>query len=207
VTIERGRSWGTRSPLPTGAVVVHGDAEAREVVESARRAGTAVPVLGLLGGDLWRTLGGCAGDPGRLTSPEAVTVTVDLGTVVLDTTRHWFVAHLVARQSWLHGEALVAMNAQYLGDWDVAPRSHPGDGRLDVVRLDPARFGWRDRIEARRRLRTGTHLPHPGLLAHQSATETVELTEPLPVRLDGQLVGRARTISIAVERDALTVVV
>lgn len=193
--------------MPAGAVVVHGDAEAREVVESARRAGRPVPVLGLLGGDLWRTLGGHATDPGRLTSTEAVTVTVDLGSVVLDGTPHWFVAHLVARRSWLHGEALVAMNAQYLGEWDVAPRSHPGDGRVDVVRIDPARFGWRDRIEARRRLRTGTHLPHPGLRSHQTGAETIELTKPLPVRLDGRLVAKAHTIAITVERDALTVVV
>jgi diacylglycerol kinase family enzyme len=35
----------------------------------------------------------------------------------------------------------------------------------------------------------------------------VELERPLPVRLDGELVGPFRTIAVRVEPDALTVVV
>jgi diacylglycerol kinase family enzyme len=35
----------------------------------------------------------------------------------------------------------------------------------------------------------------------------VELQQPLPVRLDGDVVGRARVISVRVDPDALTVVI
>ena len=49
------------------------------MVEQARRPrAEPVPTLGLLGGDLCKTLGG-PGDEARLRSPEAMTFPVDLG--------------------------------------------------------------------------------------------------------------------------------
>ena len=39
------------------------------------------------------------------------------------------------------------------------------------------------------------------------AAMQLELVRPLPVRLDGEVVGSFRTISVRVEPDALTVVV
>ena len=40
------------------------------------------------------------------------------------------------------------MNAQWLGDWDLGPRSHPNDGLLDVTD-GTLPFGdrWKARIE------------------------------------------------------------
>ena len=65
MTIERGQPWGEAGPLPPDGVLVRSDAEARAVVERARRAGEPPPPLGLLGGDLCRTLGG-TGDERRV---------------------------------------------------------------------------------------------------------------------------------------------
>src|SRR5687768_11722270 len=129
--ISKGEPWGEPGPLPSHGVIVRSDLEARAVVTAARRAGEPVPPLGLLGGDLCRTLGG-TGDEARLRSESALQVPIDLGSVLLDGRLHWFVAHLVARRSWLFGRVVVAMNAEHLGGWDVAPSGHPNDGRLDV---------------------------------------------------------------------------
>lgn len=203
MTVERGVDWGHPGGLPPDGVVVADDAEARAVVESARRAGRPLPPLGLLGGDLCRTLGG-RGDAGRLRSEEAVTFTVDLGSVLVDGRLHWFVAHLVARRSWWRGRVVAVMNAQWLGDWDLGPRAHPGDGLLDVSDGDLP-FG--DRLKARTRLPTGTHLPHPAITTRRVGAWQTDLDPPLDVWLDGERVGRARTLSIRVEPDALTVVV
>src|SRR5947209_4623873 len=131
MTIEKGQAWGRPGALPADAVVVRSDAEARGVVEQARRAAEPIPVLGLLGGDLCRTVGG-AGDEARLRSDDAVQLPVDLGAVLIDGRLHWFVAHLVARKRWWRGRVYVAMNAEYIGQWDVAPRGHPNDGLLDT---------------------------------------------------------------------------
>jgi hypothetical protein len=205
VTIRRGESWGTAGGLPEGAVVVGSDAEARRVVTEARRAGEPVPALGLLGGDLCRTLGG-RGDPDRLRQPEAPVLPVDLGAVLLDGVQHWFVAHLVARGSWWRGRIVAAMNAEFLGAWDVAPRAHPGDGLLDVLDVAPE-MSLGDRLRARSRLGTAGHLPHPAVAVSRRPAVQVELARPTPVWLDGERVGEARRLSIRVEPDALTCVV
>jgi hypothetical protein len=203
MTIRKGEPWGEPGPLPAGGRVVRSDAEAREVVTAARRAGDTVPPLGLLGGDLCRTLGG-TGDEARLHTDAAVLLPVDLGSVLVDGRLHWFVAHLVVRRSWWHGRVVVAMNAQYLGAWDVAPRGHPNDGRLDVLDADLP-FG--ERLQVRSRLRSGTHLPHPRIEERHVQALQVELDRPTPVYVDGQAVGVARKLSIRVEPDALVCVV
>jgi len=203
VTIEKGRPWGEPGPLPADGVVVRSDAEARAVVEQARRAGDPVPPLGLLGGDLCRTVGG-RGDEARLRSDQAMRLPVDLGQVLVDGRLHWFVAHLVARRSWWRGRVVAAMNAQWLGPWDLGPRAHPDDGLLDLSDGD---LSLGDRLKARRRLPTGAHLPHPGIRAQRVAAAQLDLRPALDVWLDGERVGRAEHLSIRVEPDALLVVV
>jgi hypothetical protein len=203
VTIRKGQPWGEARALPPDGIVVRTDAEARRVVTEARRAGRPVPPLGLLGGDLCRTLGG-RGDEARLRSDAATTAPCDLGVALLDGRLHWFVAHLVARRGWWRGRAWVAMNAAWLGPWNLGPRAHPGDGLLDVT---DATIAPGERLKVRARLPQGAHLPHPGLQASRSPAASVRLERALPVRLDGELVGTFRTLSVRVEPDALTVVV
>jgi diacylglycerol kinase family enzyme len=205
MTVRKGEAWGEVGGLPADGVVVRGDAEARAVVTAARRAGEPVPPLGLLGGDLCRTLGG-RGDEARLRSEAATRAPVDLGSVVVDGRRHWFVAHLMARRSWWQGRIVAAMNAEFLGTWDVAPRAHPGDGVLDVLDVAAA-MSLGDRWRARHRLPSGGHLPHPAIAVRRRSAVQVELDRPTPVWLDGERVGEARRLSIRLEPDALVCVV
>ncbi len=203
MTIEKGRSWGRPGCLPAGGVVVGSDAEARAVAESSRRVGEAVPTLGLLGGDLCRTLGG-RGDAERIRHGEATIVSVDLGSVLVDGRQHWFVAHLLARRSWWRGRVVAAMNAQFIGHWDVAPRAHPGDGLLDTLDAD---VGVGERWKARSRLPAGTHVPHPAIAERRVKAIQFDFERPTPVRLDGQRVADAWALSVRVEPDALTCVI
>jgi hypothetical protein len=204
VTVEKGKAWGEAGPLPDGGVVVASDAEARAIVESARRDNRPIPPLGLAGGDLCRTMGG-RGDAARLHSPDALRAPTDLGSVLIDGRQHWFVAHLVVRRSWWFGRIVAAMNAEFLGAWDVAPRSHPNDGLLDV--LDVRDFGLSDRLRARARLPAGTHVPHPAIRQSRVPAVQVELDRPTPVWLDGERVADGRVLSIRLEPDALVCVV
>ena len=203
MTIRKGEPWGEARPLPPDGVVVRSDAEARHVVTEARRASLPVPVLGLLGGDLCRTLGG-RGDEGRLRGEAASTVPCDLGVALVDGRLHWFVAHLVARRGWWRGRAWVVMNAAWLGPWNLGPRAHPGDGLLDVT---DAAVPPGELLKVRSRLPQGAHLPHPALRTSRAAAAQERLERALPVRLDGEVVGDARSLSVRVEPDALTVVV
>jgi hypothetical protein len=204
MTIGKGQPWGEAAQLPPDGVVVANDAEARRVLEECRSRRERLPALGLVGGDLWRTLGGSgSGDAERLRSQDAMTFDVDLGEVLLDGRLHLFVAHLVARsRSWRR--AFVAMNAQWRGAWDLGPKSHPNDGLLDTY---DARLAWPDLWKVRARLPSGTHLPHPGIKERRVAALQVEFDHPLTVELDGVVIGKARNLSLRVEPDALTIVV
>ena len=196
--ISKGDPYGEPGDLPPGGVVVRSDAEAATALRDARRDRRPFPALGLLGGDLCRTLGG-----GRGGDLQGVRFTVDLGEALLDGRLHLFVAHLVARTR-LWTRAFVAMNAQWLGDWNLGPRAHPNDGLLDTydARLPPGQL-----LPVRSRLHHGAHLPHPGIKERRTAALQVELERPLPVRLDGVAVGTAKVVSVRTEPDALIVVI
>jgi hypothetical protein len=203
MSVEKGRDWGSVGPLPDDGVVVRTDAEARAVVTAARRAGDDVPPLGLLAGDLCRTVGG-RGDEARLRSAAATRLTVDLGSVLVDGRLHWFVAHLVVRRGWLRGPLFGAFNAQWLGPWDVAPRAHPGDGQLELVEVT---MSATDRLKARRRLPLGTHVPHPGIRIARADAVQHDVPKGHGVWLDGERLGPAKALSIRLEPDALRIVV
>ncbi|HUR23350.1 MAG TPA: hypothetical protein VMZ73_05700 [Acidimicrobiales bacterium] len=197
--IGKGDPYGEPGGLPEGGVIARTDAEAAAALTAARRDRRPFPALGLLGGDLCRTLGGGAGGD----ELQGVRFTVDLGEALLDGRLHLFVAHLVARTTWWT-RAFVAMNAQYLGDWNLGPRAHPNDGLIDTY---DAHLGRNQLLPVRARLHHGAHLPHPGIKERRTAALQVELERPLKVRLDGAGVGKAQVISVRVQPDALTVVI
>jgi len=210
MTITRGESWGTLGPAPDGLVVVRSDAAARATLLRHRAAGQPVPPLALLGGDLMRAVGG-TGDESRLAG-DVARLPVDVVRAGRDdggTT--WFVAHLVARGaawrgSWWRGEVLAAVNGQFVGSADAAPRAHPNDGHVDVVHVGAA-MTPRQRVAAARRVPTGTHLPHPSISVRRVVETTVRFERPLRLVVDGEPWGSTRVLHLAVEPDAITVCV
>lgn len=202
MTIRKGEAWGEAAQSPSDLRVVPTDRDAREWLLAHRgREREPLPV-GLGGGDLARTLGG--GRPGRFPGV-VVKAPVDVLRVETNDGRcTWAVAHLVARRSWWRGEVFFAMNAQFLGEYDVAPRSHPNDGKVDTLLVGGSMSG-RERLQARTRARTGTHLPHPKLTVRHTEQAAVQFQRPLVVWVDGVRWGTASALTITVEPDALTV--
>ena len=202
MTIEKGRDWGEPGDLPAGARVVRSDRELRAAVEA--HAGPGSPIVGLAGGDLHATVGG-PGARSRLAVGGTMHLPIDVARVELDGEHHRFVAHLVGHRGWWWGPVLIVANAQYVGPWNVAPRAHPGDGLLDALLVE--RMSVRDRLGARRRARTGSHVPHPSISVRRRGAHEWTFDRPLRIRLDGEDVGRARHIAVEVEPDAAIVVV
>lgn len=204
MTIRRGEAWGEAGRLREGSPVVGSDAELAAAVAGAVLAGeTGTVEAGLLGGDLCRTVSG-SGRRDRLATDDAQRLPVDAGVVTLDDgTPVVFVAHVLAGRRFA-GLVVAVMNAQFAGPWDVAPRSHPNDGRLDVVE---ARLGAGDRFKAWRRLPLGTHVPHPAISERRVAEAVVDLGARVPVRIDGRPAGRARRLTVRCVPDAFTIVI
>ena len=189
VTIRPGEVWGSEVPRPADLALATCD---REIVEAAGP-------IGLAGGDVYRSLGSPPErDPVQRVELDGIEVELD------DQRRMLGVAHVVARRAWWRGRVIACMNVDHLGAWNVAPRAHPGDGRIDIVECSPT-MGARDRWAARGRLAAGTHVPHPEIEVARVTRRRWEFDRPHRVWIDGVEAGRARTLSVRCLQDRFTV--
>ena len=196
MAIAKGEQWGHQGTLPEGAPVAGDDAEAASYLQTTN--GT----IGLEAGDLARTLGIRApydpGSPKHLVPIDALEVELDDGSV------HQCLAHAVlGNLRWRRG-AVAIMNAAFIGSRNIAPRAHPGDGKVDVVRLD---LDLGDRIKAWKRMVTGTHVPHPKIEIRQRHDGYIELDRRSRVFIDGRPVGTTATVRYRVIPAAIIVAV
>jgi hypothetical protein len=190
VTIEKGQPWGDAVTRPDDLLVVDSDAAlARALVERSGRP------VGPCAGDLHRSLGS---PPSRR---EMQRLPVDLLTCRIGERSAVAVAHVVMRSSWWRGPIIAAMNVDHLGSWNVAPRAHPNDGRVDVVEVASS-MRLRERWQARRRLPAGTHVPHPAITMSAVRQRSWQFDRDMTVWVDGVRAGTTRTVSIEVVPDA-----
>lgn len=194
MTIKKGEAWGEPGTFPSDGVIVDSDRAASRLLEAARLAGREFPVIGMSAGDLCHTLGG----RGDLT----MTFTVDVGEALIDGRHHYFLAHLTAQEGGRWRRFVVAMNAQWIGDWNFGPRAHPNDGLLDVSEADLQRFEWH---KVRARLATGSHLPHPRIKTQRTTAITLEFPKAVAVLVDGEEIDAARVVVLRLLPDALRV--
>lgn len=99
---------------------------------------------------------------------------------------------------WFAGRAttVVVANGQFLRGVDLVPRGHPGDGWVEV---QVYALGRRERVEMRRRLASGTHVPHPRITAGRARHVELEVTaRRLPVEIDGRRRGRSKRLEVTV---------
>jgi hypothetical protein len=190
VTIRKNDEWGERVARPDGLVVVASDAELAELVD-----GGSVAPLAVAAGDLHRTLGD------GVDGPMVQRVPLDALRIIADGVELCAVAHIVARRSWWRGRIVGVFNCEHLGHWDVAPKGHPNDGRADVIDVD-ATMPIRARVQAWRRLPSGTHVPHPAIRVTQCTAASWEFVPPLTLYSDGRRHGTVHRLTVTVEPDA-----
>lgn len=200
MTISKGATWGTTVPRPPRLRVAADDVQLAEWLSD----GTGKPTS-VAGGDLWRTIGGATLD-GR---NELNELPVDLLELDLDGAIMNAVAHVVVRRpwrrgGWLRGPVIVVMNAEFIGDLDVAPRGHPNDGRAEVLQIDGS-MSLRQRIAVRRRLRNASHLPHPQIATRSIRHVEFSALSDQRVVVDGRRRGAVHTLAVRVRPDAALV--
>jgi hypothetical protein len=206
VTIEKGTPWGREVPRPTALTIADDDRAVVVALTDRPQSDGPTPHVALSGGDLARTVGATGPrDRERLNE-----LPIDLMEIRLDDAAPIVAcAHLVARSplirgSWWRGQVLAVMNAEFFDEYDVAPRGHPNDGRVETFLVDAA-MPLRERLAARRRLATGTHVPHPAIATRSVRNATWSFPSGVEVSIDHRRAGRARTIEVTVRPDAAVV--
>lgn len=200
MTIKKGEDWGHRAALPAGAPVVDSDAALAALWSESRPD----LVVGLLGGDLHRTVGG-RGTEADLRTGERTTLPIDVGLVELDDGRMLpFVGHLIRRRRFWSGTTIAVMNASFVGEWNVAPRGHPNDGRLDLVE---ASLSFADRRKARSRLPAGSHVPHPDISIRRLRNGEFDVGPAERLLIDGREIAVSGPVRWSVVPDAMSIVI
>jgi hypothetical protein len=197
VTIRRGEEWGTTVPRPPDLVVLTSDAALAEHVAAGNESSCTVA-----GGDIHRSLGSPdERDPVQRLPMDALEVELD-GRPLLA------VAHVVVRMpgrlGWWRGPLLAVMNTDHVGEWNVAPRAHPDDGRFDVVEVSPA-MRLRDRWQARGRLAQGTHVPHPDITVRTADAAEWAFDRPRLVVVDGVARGTVSRLAVRLSPDRFAI--
>lgn len=209
MTIRKGEAWGEPWRGDDDVVTAADDRELALMAHRMHR-GEERSLLSVRSGDLLATIG--------LDEPRPIDqrwrFSVDLGLLAAgrpdeDDDRgeapvEPFVAHLVARRALWRGSAAVVMNTPLLGPYRLGPKAHPNDGLLDVT---VGSLDWRQRFEAARRARTGTHLPHPDLRTVRRPEWEHNFDRPTPIELDGHRVGSRRMVRVSIVPDAFELVI
>lgn len=164
--------------------------------------GTSTPTA-VASGDMFRTVGArpIADRRELLALPiDLMTVRVDEGDPVVG------VAHVLARLpfrrgGWWRGQVLAVMNAEFVGRFEVAPRGHPNDGRVETF-LAASDMSVRQRWEVRQRLPSARHLPHPQIATRPVRSREWTFETALDVIVDNTIVGRGSRLSVEVIADA-----
>lgn len=209
MTIEKGKDWGSQMELPTDSPVVSTD---RELAQHFTVSGDGVlvgpKIVGLCGplptnGDLARTVS-ARGSETELRSGQRTALPIDLAVVTFDGRTQVVSGSIVIRRPWWMGVVEGAMNASFLGEWNVTPAGHPNDGRFDVVR---AELSTSDRFKAKKRLLSGTHIPHPDITIRRLRSGEFTPDSRASLWLDHHDFGHVDHVKFVVHPDATTIII
>jgi YegS C-terminal NAD kinase beta sandwich-like domain len=205
VNIRRGEPWGSPEDSAPDLVVAGGDHDLAAAVAGAP-PGVLVAFAPTPESDVARAIGLTAGAP-----PQGLALPMDAlalgdGTLAVnavifgtapDRLRGFRPAVAITLQVDGREEAIdrVTTVAVATGQWlrgvDLVPRGHPGDGRAEIQAY---RLRRSERSAMRRRLHTGTHLPHPRIVTRSAAEIVVRTARPLRLEVDGLPLGTATTL-------------
>jgi len=229
-----GTPWGEPADAEPGMPVVDvtgGDADLAVAVRA--HPGAVLRFVPDHTSDLARALGLAAGttaQPGHRVDPARGTVlpcdvlvlddarravNAVVSGVAPDRLRRWHRTHPVTVEvdGRVVGEGrattVVVASGQFLRGTDLAPRGHPGDGRIEV---QVYALGPGERRPMRARLPGGDHVPHPHIAQASGRTVVVRWTgsgrrarRGVPLEVDGRPAGRTREIGITVTPGAARV--
>lgn len=194
MTIRKGEEWGRRATVPASFFIAEDDHDAASQPPQTPFA--------LCRGDMYAALGhprlpvhhhDCT-----IVPVDALVCHITFANNTEEETRAF--SHITVG-SWWKGRHIVVSNSGFINALNIAPRSHPNDGEFDVVHLS-ADMPMRQRFIARRRAKTGTHVPHPDIsIRRHTELHISRAAQQERLSIDGVAVSQWKDISISLEPD------
>jgi len=197
MVIEKGGDWGEKVEI---ASAVRADSDAAVVTLQRQGAPFATS------GNLHRSLGA----PSFRSAGPFTQLPIDA--LVCEVTGPGGVREMVACSdvtvgSWFSRRGMVIVTNVGIRDGlDVTPGSHPNDGKFEILAMD-ASMSVRQRLLARRRARTGSHLPHPCLTRMTRTEASIERRGAQRLFVDSVDVGAWESVRVRIDPDRLRVLV
>jgi len=160
-------------------------------------------MIGIIGGNLFTSLGGNIG----LDYPSNSTVTscsIDIGCVSIGDDSFYFASTLLVLNLLRPWASTGIVNTQLSNGNRYAPKAHPGDGFMEEIESN---LDIRQAIIARKKLRSGDHLPHPQLRLKKGKAFTYDSPKGMKLILDSKSIGRYKAFSVKVIPHAIQVIV
>ena len=211
MTIRKGVNWGQQIARPEDLVTCQDDAAASVLITNNLLNLQKLPQIEIRSSNLARVLG--IGGAKNTTDSRDTTskifstlfdlIRVDCVTVDGTAITVFCLGYALLRNSWWHGEIVAVLNQSFIGDWDCAPRAHPNDGKLDVV-IVSSKMKPSQRLRASRRVRSGTHVPHPDITTVQRTYFEATISGPKILVVDGRRIAAVKACKFTVIPDAVT---
>lgn len=204
MTIRKGEQWGSRIPTPSRIRHVSSDAEIAQC--------SPEDFIAVGGGDIYTTLGSPSfvseSDECTLLPMDALQVKIllsDASDKSCTAASCIEVGSLISPLKF--GRYICVTNGGIVSGRNFAPRAHPNDGRLDIMQIAEA-MSFRDRLTAKKKALTGTHVPHPSISLRQEETFSAKRSgEREKLRIDGVTVANWIEVSVSIVPDYWQIVV
>jgi len=168
MTIRKNEDWGSTVVRPEDLVICETDAATSQLATDFYLQQKPMPAIAITRSSLSRTLGkkGSNVNSQNMQATPFDLIEVTFVDASMIEQKVLALGYGLLRKSWWRGDIVAAMNTSFIGDWDCAPRSHPNDGKFDLLAVN-GEMKSTQRFIASRRLKFGTHLPHPQISMKQ----------------------------------------
>jgi hypothetical protein len=168
MTIRKNEDWGSTVVRPEDLVICETDAATSQLATDFYLQQKPMPAIAITRSSLSRTLGkeGSNVNSQNMQATPFDLIEVTFVDASMIEQKVLALGYGLLRKSWWRGDIVAAMNTSFIGDWDCAPRSHPNDGKFDLLAVN-GEMKSTQRLIASRRLKFGTHLPHPQISVKQ----------------------------------------
>jgi hypothetical protein len=168
MTIRKNEDWGSTVVRPEDLVICETDAATSQLATDFYLQQKPMPAIAITRSSLSRTLGkeGSNVNSQNMQATPFDLIEVTFVDASMIEQKVLALGYGLLRKSWWRGDIVAAMNTSFIGNWDCAPRSHPNDGKFDLLAVN-GEMKSTQRLIASRRLKFGTHLPHPQISMKQ----------------------------------------